>query len=65
MKKDQYPGIECYSNQGTNYIKLRGNPNREKIKLKIGDVVYKHLENGDWVMFNRQPSLHKPSLMSH
>ena len=30
-----------------------------------GKIVYRHLESGDVVLFNRQPTLHKPSLMSH
>jgi DNA-directed RNA polymerase III subunit RPC1 len=34
-------------------------------KLKIGDVVERHLEDGDIVLFNRQPSLHKLSILSH
>ncbi|RDL37944.1 putative DNA-directed RNA polymerase III subunit RPC1 [Venustampulla echinocandica] len=33
--------------------------------LQIGDVVERHLEDGDIVLFNRQPSLHKLSIMSH
>jgi DNA-directed RNA polymerase III subunit RPC1 len=33
--------------------------------LRIGDVVERHLEDGDVVLFNRQPSLHKLSIMSH
>jgi DNA-directed RNA polymerase III subunit RPC1 len=33
--------------------------------LKIGDVVERHLEDRDIVLFNRQPSLHKLSIMSH
>ncbi|KAK9437891.1 DNA-directed RNA polymerase III largest subunit [Metarhizium brunneum] len=34
-------------------------------KLCIGDVVERHIEDGDIVLFNRQPSLHKLSIMSH
>jgi DNA-directed RNA polymerase III subunit RPC1 len=34
-------------------------------KLEIGDVVERHLEDGDIVLFNRQPSLHKLSILSH
>jgi DNA-directed RNA polymerase III subunit RPC1 len=34
-------------------------------KLTIGDLVERHLEDGDVVLFNRQPSLHKLSIMSH
>ncbi|KAK3395264.1 hypothetical protein B0H63DRAFT_408669 [Podospora didyma] len=33
--------------------------------LTYGDVVERHLEDGDIVLFNRQPSLHKLSIMSH
>lgn len=33
--------------------------------LKIGDTVERHLEDGDIVLFNRQPSLHKLSILSH
>lgn len=30
-----------------------------------GDIVERHIQDGDYVLFNRQPSLHKMSLMSH
>ncbi|KAF2634378.1 DNA-directed RNA polymerase III subunit RPC1 [Massarina eburnea CBS 473.64] len=33
--------------------------------LRIGDTVERHLEDGDIVLFNRQPSLHKLSILSH
>ena len=33
--------------------------------LEIGDTVIRHIMNGDWVIFNRQPSLHKMSMMAH
>ena len=33
--------------------------------LKYGDIVHRHLNNGDYVLFNRQPSLHKMSMMCH
>jgi len=38
---------------------------KKSIKLKYGDVVERHLYNGDPVLFNRQPSLHKLSMMCH
>ena len=38
---------------------------RDKIVLNPGDVVHRHLMNGDIVLFNRQPSLHKMSMMGH
>ncbi|KAK6461924.1 DNA-directed RNA polymerase III subunit C1 [Scheffersomyces coipomensis] len=33
--------------------------------LQIGDVVERHIEDGDVVLFNRQPSLHRLSILSH
>jgi DNA-directed RNA polymerase II subunit RPB1 len=39
--------------------------NPEMIDLKDGDVVHRHLIDGDVVLFNRQPSLHKGSAMCH
>lgn len=33
--------------------------------LKIGDTVERHLHDGDAVLFNRQPSLHRLSIMCH
>ncbi len=34
-------------------------------ELKTGDVVHRHLADGDYILFNRQPSLHKMSMMCH
>ncbi|KAL2501697.1 nuclear RNA polymerase A1 [Forsythia ovata] len=30
-----------------------------------GKIVYRHLQDGDIVLVNRQPTLHKPSIMAH
>nr|QFG74671.1 MAG: RNA polymerase Rpb1, domain 5 [Megaviridae environmental sample] len=38
---------------------------KKNIKLVIGDVVERHIINDDYVLFNRQPTLHKPSMMGH
>ena len=37
----------------------------KRAKLEIGDIVDRHLQDDDIVLFNRQPSLHKLSIMSH
>ncbi|KAL5787213.1 hypothetical protein ACOSP7_004162 [Xanthoceras sorbifolium] len=34
-------------------------------ELKLGCIVDHHLEDGDVVLFNRQPSLHRMSIMCH
>jgi len=36
-----------------------------EINLEIGDIVERHIMDGDYVLFNRQPSLHKMSMMAH
>ena len=43
------------------------NDNREVVveNLQYGDVVMRHLKDGDIVLFNRQPSLHRMSMMAH
>jgi DNA-directed RNA polymerase beta' subunit len=41
------------------------NDNRRKIKLEIGDVVDRWIENGDYVLFGRHPTLHKQSMMGY
>ena len=42
-----------------------GDRDRAAEMLRIGDVVERHMEDGDIVLFNRQPSLHKVSIMAH
>lgn len=38
---------------------------RSDLHLEIGYIVERHLQDGDYVLFNRQPSLHKMSIMGH
>ena len=48
-------------------LRYMGRNFRRKIadELQTGDVVERHLHNGDTVLFNRQPSLHRVSIMAH
>jgi DNA-directed RNA polymerase subunit A' len=41
--------------------------NRDEVVKEItpGYIVERHLQNGDFVLFNRQPSLHRVSMMAH
>ena len=59
-----HPGAKILvKNTGENiYLE---NVDRESIKLKNGDVVHRHLMDGDAVLFNRQPTLHRMSMMCH
>ena len=36
-----------------------------EVKLEYGDLVHRHLVDGDSVLFNRQPSLHRMSMQCH
>jgi len=65
-KGEEYPGA--------NYI-IRPDGKRKKIspdlkeeiisEITVGYIVERHLQNGDIVLFNRHPSLHRGSLMAH
>jgi DNA-directed RNA polymerase II subunit RPB1 len=35
------------------------------LELRYGDIVHRHLKDNDRVLFNRQPSLHRMSMMCH
>lgn len=34
-------------------------------KVNASKIVYRHLQNGDFVLMNRQPTLHRPSIQAH
>ena len=38
---------------------------KEQVELHYGDIVERHLKTGDIVLLNRQPTLHKQSMMGH
>ena len=62
---------------GANYVKKTINGKEMKVRvlednrelvaenLEYGDIVMRHLKDGDIVLFNRQPSLHRMSMMAH
>uniref|UniRef100_A0A183GQP4 DNA-directed RNA polymerase subunit n=1 Tax=Heligmosomoides polygyrus TaxID=6339 RepID=A0A183GQP4_HELPZ len=64
---DKHPGANYVVDRVTATKRLLKYGNRESCatSLKVGDIVERHLDNGDIVLFNRQPSLHKVSIMSH
>jgi|GEM_PF-1188445 len=39
--------------------------NDMQIQAHTNKKVYRHIRNGDYVLMNRQPTLHKPSIMAH
>ena len=57
---DRYPGA--------NYIERRGQKFMVDVVqdgLQLGDIVHRHLQKGDVVIVNRQPTLHRFSLMAY
>lgn len=63
---NKHPGANfVVKSNGARHILKVGDRRRVAADLKPGDVVERHLENGDVVLFNRQPSLHRVSIMAH
>ena len=61
---DEYPGAKILERKNGDKISLR-HTDRMSIKLENGDIVHRHMMDGDAVLFNRQPSLHRMSMMCH
>jgi len=61
-----YPGVNYVIRPDGRRIKLtEKNVDTVMEGLEFGFVVERHLINGDIVLFNRQPSLHRMSMMAH
>ena len=54
---------DCVLRNGV-YLENIVYPKKKKIQLEIGDIVEKCLSDGDIILLNRQPTLHKGSMMS-
>jgi DNA-directed RNA polymerase II subunit RPB1 len=61
---DVYPGAKILERKNGDSISLRY-VDRKSIRLENGDIVHRHMMDGDAVLFNRQPSLHRMSMMCH
>jgi DNA-directed RNA polymerase II subunit RPB1 len=61
---DIHPGAKIYERKNGDCISLRY-VDRESINLELGDIVHRHILDGDAVLFNRQPTLHRMSMMCH
>eukprot|EP00921_Rhytidocystis_pertsovi_P023540 GHVQ01037648.1.p1 GENE.GHVQ01037648.1~~GHVQ01037648.1.p1 ORF type:complete len:1582 (+),score=151.70 GHVQ01037648.1:212-4957(+) len=66
MGDDGWPGAAYVLKRDGTKCSLRyGNRRMIAENLQAGDVVMRHMNNGDIVLFNRQPSLHRMSIMAH
>jgi len=68
--RDQYPGANFVFPAsslvpGQRILPIDLRYRKEKVELRYGDIVERHLVGGDIVLLNRQPTLHKQSMMGH
>ncbi|CAG8154997.1 unnamed protein product [Penicillium olsonii] len=76
---DKYPGASSIENENGQVVNLKFKnleertalanqllaPSNWRQKGSRNKKVYRHLTTGDYVLMNRQPTLHKPSIMGH
>ncbi|KIX03445.1 uncharacterized protein Z518_06997 [Rhinocladiella mackenziei CBS 650.93] len=76
---DKYPGAAAIENENGMVLSLKRKTLEQRKALakqlmtstvpgtkgENGKRVYRHLQTGDVVIMNRQPTLHKPSMMGH
>lgn len=64
---DTHPGANFIESRDGSFRKYLRYGDRKKMahELKYGDIVERHCVDGDVVLFNRQPSLHRLSIMCH
>ena len=64
---DQYPGALYIVRPDGRRVRLEFVTERESLAeaLQAGFIVERHIRDGDIVLFNRQPSLHRMSIMAH
>jgi len=61
---DIYPGAKILERKEGDSISLRY-VDKESLTLHEGDKVHRHMLDGDPILFNRQPTLHRMSMMCH
>ena len=60
-----HPGANFVRRPDGSQINLKHVEEPENVRLDVGYVVERHIVDDDIVLFNRQPSLHKMSIMGH
>jgi DNA-directed RNA polymerase II subunit RPB1 len=61
---DVWPGAKILEMKNGESLSLRY-MDRKSIVLQEGDIVHRHMMDGDAILFNRQPTLHRMSMMCH
>ncbi|KAI9805848.1 MAG: DNA-directed RNA polymerase II subunit rpb1 [Sarcosagium campestre] len=60
-----HPGAKFIMRDGGDRVDLRHHKRGGEVPLQYGWKVERHIVDGDYIIFNRQPSLHKESMMGH
>ena len=61
---DIHPGAKILEKKNGENVSLR-HADLKTITLRNGDIVHRHMMDGDAILFNRQPTLHRMSMMCH
>jgi len=62
---EEHPGAKYIIREDGSRVDLQYVTSTAELRLRHGWVVERHLQDDDVVLFNRQPSLHKMSIMCH
>ena len=64
---DVHPGANYVIRKDGRKIRIHNDETKELVleQLEPGFIIERHLKDGDMVLFNRQPSLHRMSMMAH
>lgn len=62
---NNHPGARYVIRDSGERIDLRHHKRAGEMTLQYGWKVERHIQDGDVILFNRQPSLHKESMMGH
>ena len=63
--RDKHPGAKSVVKGANGRRYCLAYVSKDLLQLEYGDTVHRHMIDGDVVLFNRQPSLHKMSMMGH
>ncbi len=61
---NRWPGAKMLEKKNKECISLRY-ADVKNLSIENGDIVHRHMMDGDPVLFNRQPTLHRMSMMCH
>jgi DNA-directed RNA polymerase II subunit RPB1 len=62
---DVHPGAKIVEKNGVKIFLRYADRVAVSQCLDYGDVVHRHMVDGDYILFNRQPTLHRGSMMGH